>query len=136
MSKEGRKTLDALVRLAQHFDEGERRGVYDHARMNVEFLVLAAPYIHDLLLQQPIPDAGTHALPIREGREVHAHARITEVLEIAARIGRECGILRKDLAHLRDELVIEEPIPPLSRLCAEKQAGFISAPGPGRVTKI
>jgi hypothetical protein len=131
MSKEGKKTLDALVRLAQHFDEGEMSGVYDRTRMNVEFLVLAAPYIHDLLVQQSILDASSHALPIREGRETQAHARVTEVLEIAARIGRECGILRKDLAHLRAELVAEEPISPLSRLRTEKKSGFIGLPGGG-----
>ncbi len=126
MSIATKKSLEALVRLAHHADEGG-------ACSDIEFLRLAVPYIHDLLVQQNVHE---HSLSVRQGREVHAHARVTEVLEIIQRIVRECGILRKDLAHLRAELVIEEPTPPLSRLRAEKQAGLISAPGPGRVTKI
>lgn len=146
MSIAAKKSLEALVRFAQHVDEREQKGLTNAAQANVEFLMLAAPYIHDLLVQRQLLDTSDHGLTVREGREVQAHARVIEVLEIITRFGRELGILRKDLAHLRVEVVIVEPItsaaarlhsehPTAVRVRAEKQVGFISAPGHGHVTK-
>ncbi len=122
------------MQLAQYANERKKGSLSDDC-VRAKFLLDAAPYIHDLLTQSQVSLIDGCGLAIREGREVPAHARVTEVIEIIHRIARDHEILRDYLVHLGAEVVTEEPVPSLSRLRAERQAGFISAPGIGHVTK-
>ena len=111
MSNAVHKTLTALLTLASHADEvGTQKG-WSVERSNAEFLAQAAPYIHDLLAIQYVDG---HGLLVRDGREVPANVRVTEVFQISHRIARDCGILREYLAHLRVELKDAEPSTPRS----------------------